>query len=170
MIKSFQNFIIEKMPTQAQYIYKCIKSIIPRASTFSFSRTLRNDWTPFFTILNPHRNKNEVYEKLEYEEASEQDDENNHGSQHVIPFYGDSGSPYWKYDDASNRAVVVSIHSSKVGPKYGPRITLMENLDMQCNHKATKLTEEVVLWIKQKAGIKIKKGQKRSHPGETSTK
>ena len=158
MIKSFQNCIIEQMTTELQYIYKCIKSIIPRASTFSFYRTLHNDWNPF---------GNEVYEKLEYKKVSEQDDENRLGSQHVITFYGDSGSPFWKYD-ASNRAVVVSIVSSQVGPKYGPRTTLMENPEMQCNEKATKLTEEIVLWIKDKAGIPIRKGQKQSHPGETS--
>ena len=144
------------MSTKLQYIYKCIESIIPRASTFSF-----------FAIRHPLRDKNRVYEKLEYEGVSDQDDENRLGSQHVTTFYGDSGSPYWKYD-TSNRAVVVSIVSSQVGPKYGPRTTLMENPKMLCNEKATKLTEEIVLWIKEKAGIPIRKGQKRSHTGETS--
>ena len=154
------------MPTKFQYVNKCVASIIPRASTFSFSRTLRNDRTSrFFAILHSLRGKNKVYEKLEYDEVSEQDDKNRLGSQHVTTFYGDSGSPFWKYD-ASNRAVVVSIVSSQVGPQYGPRATLMENPEMLCNEKATKLTEEIVLWIKDKAGIR--RGQKRSHPGETS--
>ena len=100
-----------------------------------------------------------------------QDDENKLGSSHVRTYAGDSGSPFWKYDSSSNRAIVVSIMSSKVGPKYGPIVTLMDNLDMQCNQKATKLTEEVVLWIKDKAGIPVKcprKGQKESQPCEPS--
>ena len=108
-----------------------------------------------------------MYEKLEYEKVSVQDDENKRGSQHVTTSYGDSGGSFWKYD-ASNRAIVVSIVSSLVGPKYGPKITLMEIPEMQCNDKATKLTEEIVLWIKDKAGIPIRKGQEKSHPGETS--
>ena len=104
---------------------------------------------------------------MEYEKVAVKDDENKRGSAHVSTYAGDSGSPFWKYD-ASNRAIIVSIVSSKVGPKYGPRITLMQNPEMQCNNKATKLTEEVVLWIKEKAGIPITKGQKRSYLDETS--
>ena len=166
MIKNFQNYIIEQMPKELQYINKCIKSKIPSASTFLFSRTLRKK----NFLLRLFRNQNKFYEKLEYEEVVRQDDENKRGSSHVRTYAGDSGSPFWKYD-ASNRAIVVSIVSSKVGPKYGPIVTLMDNPDMQCNQKATKLTEEVVLWIKDKAGIPVKyprKGEKTNHPGETS--
>ena len=147
------------MPKELQHINKCIISKIPSASTFLFSRTLRKR----NLLLRLLRNQNKFYEKLEYEKVVRQDDENKLGSSHVRTYAGDSGSPFWKYDASSNRAIVVSIMSSKVGPKYGPIVTLMDNPDMQCNQKATKLTEEVVLWIKEKAGIPVKcprKGQK----------
>ena len=143
------------MPTHFQSIDKCVKSIVPRASTYIFSRTLDDKYqVPI------------MFEKLKYKGAV-QDDEMKHASGHVTPYSGDSGSPYWK-NDASKRAIVVSIVTSKVGPKVDPRSGLLENPEMQCNNKATKLTEEVVLWIKEKAGIPITKGQKRSYPGETS--
>ena len=164
MIKNFQNYIIDEMPKELQHINKCIISKIPSASTFLFSRTLRKR----NLLLRLLRNQNKYDEKLEYEKVVRQDDENKRGSSHVRVYAGDSGSPFWKYD-GSNRAIVVSIVSSKVGPKYGPIVTLMDNPHMQCNQKATKLTEEVVLWIKDKAGIPIKnpgKEQKRSNPVE----
>lgn len=145
------------MPARRKSIDKCIKSIIPRASTYIFSRTSQTQ-----TL----RSKNKVYEKLEYEEVAVQDDEMIGASGHVTTFSGDSGSPHWKYD-ASKRAVVVSIVTSKVGPKSDPRSPLNKNPEMQCNNKATKLTEKVVLWIKEKAGIPIKKGRKRSYEGKT---
>ena len=136
------------MPTHLQSIDKCVKSIVPRASTYIFSRTLDDKYR--VPIL---------FEKLEYKGAV-QDDEMKHASGHVTTFSGDSGSPYWKYD-ASRRAIVVSIVTSKVGPKFDPRSPLSENPEMECNHKATKLTEEVVKWIKKKAGIpKGKKGNR----------
>ena len=136
------------MPTHLRSIDKCVKSIVPRASTYIFSRTL--DDKHQFPIM---------FEKLDYK-GPVQDDEIKHASGHVTTFSGDSGSPYWKYD-ASRRAIVVSIVTSKVGPKFGPRSPFSDNPEMECNHKATKLTEEVVKWIKKKAGIpKGKKGNR----------
>ena len=142
------------MPTHLQSIYKCVKSIVPRASTHVFSRTLDDKQQVLIK-----------FEKLKYK-GPVQDDEIKHASGHVTTYSGDSGSPFWKYD-ASKRAVVVSIVSSKVGPKSDPRSPLNKNPEMQCNNKATKLTEEVVSWIKEKAGISIKKGRKRSCDGKT---
>ena len=128
------------MPTHLQSIDKCVKSIVPRASTYIFSRNLDDKYR--VPIL---------FEKLEYKGAV-QDDEMKHASGHVTTFSGDSGSPHWKYDSL-DRAIVVSIVSSKVGPKSDPRSRLNRNPEMQCNNKATKLTEGVVKWIKKKAGI-----------------
>ena len=138
---------MQKKPKRMKSINKCIKSRVPRASTYLFSRTLQTK-----TL----RNKNKDYEKLEYEEVAEQDDEIEGASGHVTTFSGDSGSPHWKYD-ALDRAIVVSIVSSKVGPKSDPRSRVNKNPEMECTNKATKLTEEVVSWIKAKAGIPIQK-------------
>ena len=142
------------MPTHLQSIDKCVKSIVPRASTYIFSRTLED------------KNGDSIMlEKLEYK-GPVQDDAMKHASGHVTTFYGDSGSAFWKYD-SSKRAIVVSIAASKVGSKFDPFSPVSENPEMECNNKATKLTEEVVKWIKKKAGIP--KGNKRNHLDETSS-
>ena len=128
------------MPKHLQSIDKCVKSIVPRASTHIFSRTLddKDRVLPMFEILDY--------------KGPVQDDEMKHASGHVTTYLGDSGSPLWKYD-TSRRAIVVSIVTSKVGPKFAPRSPLSENPELECNNMATKLTEEVVKWIKKKAGI-----------------
>ena len=128
------------MPTHLQSIYKCVKSIVPRASTHVFSRTLDDKQQVLIK-----------FEKLKYK-GPVQDEEIKHASGHVTTNSGDSGSPFWKYD-ASGRAIVVSLVTSKVGPKFGPRSPFSDNPEMECNHKATKLTDDVVKWIKKKAGI-----------------
>ena len=84
-------------------------------------------------------------------------------SLHILVIQGTLIGKYVGLD----RAIVVSIVSSKVGPKSDPRSPLNKDPEMQCSNKATKLTEEVVSWIKEKAGIPIKKGRKRSYDGKT---
>ena len=139
---------VEQMPTRMQSFYKCIKSILPRASTHIFSRSFRG-----------------FKEKWEYVDEVVQDEKLQDASGYVTTFRGDSGSPFWK--TFSNRAIVVSIVSSKVGPKSAPRTVFSENPELQCNNKATKVTADMVLWIKHHAGIPVK-GTKRPLEAEAS--
>ena len=82
-------------------------------------------------------------------------------SGHVTPYAGDSGSPFW-ITDASNRAVLIALVSSTVGPRFGQRTTLNEYRDMKCRNKATKINKDVLLWIKRIADIPVSRGTKRA--------
>ena len=119
-------------------IYKCIKPILPRASTYIFSRNFQEDT-----------------EELLFEDTVIKDGGWKDSSGYISFFNGDSGSPFWK-TDASNRAILISIVSSKVGPKFEPITISYEIPELQCRNKTSKVTEDVVLWVKQHAGIPIK--------------
>lgn len=133
------------MQDSMKLTYKCVKSILPRASTHIFIK---------------HKDTGELKFKFRV-----QDEERQYASGYVTTYGGDSGSPYWK-TDASNRAILIAIVSSKVGPKFEPRNILREEPEKQCRNKATKVTEAMVSWIKQHAGIGSR-GTKRTHVDET---
>ena len=121
------------MPKPMQSVYKCIKTIIPKASTHVFSQDQQTG-------------------SLKFENIVIQDESSKDASGYVTTFVGDSGSLYWK-TDSTGRAVAISIVNSKVGPKFEPFSTYSENPKSSCNQKSTKLTEDIVRWIKQKSGI-----------------
>ena len=129
-----------------QQINKCIKTVLPRSSTHIFSQDERTG-------------------ELRFENKVVQDEERRDASGYVITHYGDSGMPYWRSAKQFartianwGRAVLISIVSSSVGPKFDgqymrPRATYNTNPKYICRGKASKVTEDVVLWVKQKAGI-----------------
>ena len=134
------------MQESMKLTYKCVKSILPRASTHIFIK---------------HKDTGELKFK-----SRVQDEERQYASGYVTTYGGDSGSPYWK-TDASNRAILIAIVSSKVGPKYEPRSSVSEDPEKQCTNKASKLTEAIVSWIKQHAEIRSI-GTKRARVSEKS--
>ena len=121
-------------------INKCIKTVLPRASTHIFSQDERTG-------------------ELRFENKVVQDEEWRDGSGYVTTYYGDSGMPYWRTELTDwGRAVLISLVSSIVGRKYAgrykrPRTTFDTDPKYICRNKASKVTEDVVLWVKQKAGI-----------------
>ena len=140
---------------EMQSVFKCIKSIIPRASTHIFSRYFQGN---IEELKVEYELKDESLDELEMINIKD-------ASGHVNPYAGDSGSPYW-ITDASNRAILIALVSSKVGPKYESYSVFNENPEMKCGSKATKINEKVLLWIKQKAGIPVRRGTKRVFEGE----
>ena len=125
-------------------VYKCIRSIIPTASTYVFSLDPQSD-------------------SLKYEKIVNKDEAPKDASGYVTSYVGDSGSLYWKTEDPG-RAIAIAIVSSKVGPKFEPVAQFSENPELQCNQKATKVTEDIVQWIKEKSNIP-RRGTKRAHDG-----
>ena len=144
--KVFFFFFIEQITEPLQSTFKCIKSVIPRASTYVFIKDRETGALKFDHIV--------------------QDEKREYLSGYVSTYAGDSGSPYWK-TGASNKAILIAIVSSKFGPKYEPRSSVSEDPEKQCTNKASKLTEAIVSWIKQHAEIKST-GTKRTQGGETS--
>ena len=134
------------MQESLKLTYKCVKSILPRASTHVFIK---------------HKDTGELKFK-----SRVQDEERQYASGYVTTYGGDSGSPYWK-TDASNRAILIAIVSSKVGPKFEPKNILSVEEGKQCGNKASKVTEKIVSWIKQHAQIQSR-GTKRTHEGKPS--
>ena len=144
--KVFFFFFIEQIKEPLQSNFKCIKSVIPRASTYVFIKDRETG-----ALKSDHIVQDEKREYL---------------SGYVSTYAGDSGSPYWK-TGASNRAILIGIVSSKFGPKFEPRSTVSEEPEKECTNKASKVTEVIVSWIKQHAEIKSS-GTKRTHDDETS--
>ena len=126
--------------------FKCIKSVIPRASTYVFIKDRETGALKLDHIV--------------------QDEKRKHLSGYVSTHFGDSGSPYWK-TGASNKAILIAIVSSKFGPIEESRSFVSEEPEKQCTNKASKVTEAIVSWIKQHAEIR-RRGTKRTHDGETS--
>ena len=108
--------------------------------------------------------KNRETGELTFDGLTFQDEERLYASGYITTYAGDSGSPYWK-TDASNRAILIAIVSSKVGPKSEPKNILREDPEKQCGNKASKVTEAVVSWIKKHAQIQSR-GTKRTHEGK----
>ena len=120
------------MSPQRKLVYKCIQTIIPRASTHIFSQDQQTG-------------------NLKFEDRVVQDDAPNDASGYLTIYVGDSGSLYWK--ESSGKAVAIAMVSSKVGPKFEPFSQYSEDPELQCSQKATKLTEDIVHWIKKKSQI-----------------
>ena len=65
---------------------------------------------------------------------------------------GDSGGPFWTYDtilENDRRAVLIAVQSS--GDNF---VNLRSAKDQQCRITATKITDDILAWIKYKSGIK----------------
>ena len=76
------------------------------------------------------------------------------GEAYLAAGKGDSGSPFWidSFDDDQNyRKTVVAVleasHGMLYDPLYDPSVTRI------CRTYATKLTNEILHWIKKKAGF-----------------
>ena len=134
------------MPSDLQSVYKCIKPVLPRAVTGIFSKSQSGDLK-----FEGHIQDNE--------RPSEE-----HG--HVRTSYGDSGSPYWIPADlfkaigkSRNRAPIkdykatlIAVHSSKIGSIKEFSQYSKDKLE-QCSMKATKLTDPILKWVKERSAI-----------------
>ena len=113
-----------------QSVFKCIKAIPPRAMNAIF---------------------NEINEDgdLQYHENVEDPTrpDNEHG--YVSPSFGDSGSPYWMEDD-TDTSTLIAIHYGTSKKKDKSRGWYDNDPFWQCRIIATKVTREMVDWIREK--------------------
>ena len=79
------------------------------------------------------------------------DDE--HG--YVTPAFGDSGSPYWIEDD-TDTSTLIAIHRGSVSRKDKSRAFYDNDQLWQCRIIVTKVTKEMVDWIREKDAIESK--------------
>ena len=129
------------MSSELQTLYKCIKSILPIAVTGVFEQNHPGE--------------------LKFVGHVKDDERPSMESGHVRPYTGDSGSPYWipppdTFDMSTltnYKAILVAIHSSKVGVGISEIPPYSESEKGQCTIKATKLTDGFIKWVKKKSGI-----------------
>ena len=132
------------MPSALQSVYKCIKPVLPRAVTGIFTKTNVGS--------------------LKFEGNSQDDKRPSKESGHVRNAFGDSGSPYWipadlfeplnknRSPQTDYKATLVAILSSKL--TYGKDFPqYSEDEKEQCMMRATKLTDGIIKWAKNKSGI-----------------
>lgn len=82
--------------------------------------------------------------------ADEKDDRDDNESGYISSGKGDSGAPYWTYDNLIEnhfRGTIVAIHSTGSGTVF------LTNEYKICRETATKITDEILQWIKVKSGI-----------------
>ena len=68
---------------------------------------------------------------------------------------GDSGGPYWTYDrliENEKRSILVAIHSNYDG---NDRLSITTDEKSQCRMSATKITDDILQWIKEMSGTKM---------------
>ena len=128
------NFFIENVPEKMRSFIKCIQPITPRATNAIFDETAGGRL---------------IYKTTEYDISREWRSEYGH----VIPFEGDSGSPYWRRKNG--KAVLVALHAGDVGrlkrinePSDVANIYL-EDPDHQCRGRAIKITQNMLDWLKE---------------------
>ena len=64
---------------------------------------------------------------------------------------GDSGGAYWTYDTVIEndvRSIMIAIHSSSM-----PNIEISTDKASQCRMSATKITDDILKWIKEMSGM-----------------
>ena len=118
--------------TELQKIFKCIKSIPPSAKN---------------AIFNEIDKEGNLEYDDEEEDVSRPDDEQGY----VSSALGDSGSPYWMKDH-DGVATLIAIHHGGLGKTRLTKAKVWYNNDprFQCQIIATKVTKEMLDWIKEK--------------------
>ena len=117
-----------------QKIFKCIKSIPPRAKNAIFNEI--------------DKEGNLEYDNNVEEDASRPGDEQGYMS----PSYGDSGSPYWmkgRNDAATLIAINHGVLTKSNNVKF-PKGWYNNDPRLQCRIIATKVTKEILDWIREK--------------------
>ena len=130
---------------------KCMKSEAPQATTAIFVE----DWMGNLKMKDSEKDKERPGNESGY----------------ISPARGDSGSPYWttvpinkklqkgKEEDADGvdqeRVTLVAIHFAGILRSY-PRGSYRNNRRYECRAQAVKMTDDILHWAKEKAGIKNK--------------
>ena len=118
------------------FYYKCIKPKIPETQVAVFVEKLTNERE---TVLDYEHDRQDTY--------------GDDTTGYVTPLSGDSGGPYWTYDrlNANDvRSVLIAIHIS------GEDSTdISSDKYAQCRIKSTKITDDILRWVKDKSGISL---------------
>ena len=82
-----------------------------------------------------------------------QDSREEYTSGYVSTNHGDSGGPFWThdtFDDGQKRSIVIAILSGGIDDG----VDISTKKDDFCRAGATKITSEIIKWIKEISGLK----------------
>ena len=116
-------------------MFKCIEARYPKA------------YTAIFKLLPKRSKKGEQI--LDFLHFEQDDDHPYISTAYTVTSFGDSGSPIWtkSYVNKEYRQTLVAVQSSSRG------VDIIEPATKHCRGLATKLTNEVITWIKEKGNI-----------------
>ena len=121
--------------------FKCLEAKLPRAITATFKTKVSQSGDRL-------QMKNELRKDHEHPYLD--------GEAYLAVGAGDSGSPFWidSFDnDQKYRKTVVAVLEASHGMLYDPLYGYDPSVTRICRTYATKLTEEIIKWIKEKSGI-----------------
>ena len=119
-------------------VYKCASTILPQART------------AVFTLLKISASNRLIFKEYY------KDDKNEKDSGFTSAWFGDSGAPYWTMERTRNGelATIVSVHTGQ-DSQYVKRIKAGRmGTNEACDMVVTKITKDILKWIKSTAGIK----------------
>ena len=111
----------------------CIRPDLPRAKTavFELSET-RGDCSVSFKYMD--QDDERPVDETGYFEGA----------------FGDSGAAWFKYGPKQKRtAIILAVHEGSWNPRHG----YMKSPQMPCRMEATKVSADVIQWIKDKSSI-----------------
>ena len=119
-------------------VYKCIKPKFPQAITAVYESDERG----------------EIRFTGKYKEDEQRPEEE---TGYLSTFVSDSGSPFWTETTdwiGRKRATIVALvqGAGKIGAQYDPTVFINDEY-YQCRMIGTKLTKNIVDWVKKKSGI-----------------
>ena len=125
------------MSQSIQHAYKCVKPILPEAKTLVFESS--DDG-----MSMKYMKKDEYYDTWDEDEIG-----------YTQSAIGDSGSPYMIKETGTGGEAQYTFVAIVSGYFYSDQAagTYMKGRSTQCREVASKLTKEILLWIKQWAGI-----------------
>ena len=122
-----------------QVYYKCIQAKLSGAH---------------FSIFEDKNTDSEDIDERNIEfKNNEQDTISGDTAGYIQNAAGDSGGPYWTYDtmlDKKMRAIVVAIYNDGAD-----RLSVSVDKSLKCRMTATKITKDILVWIKETSGIAL---------------
>ena len=97
------------------------------------------------------------HKHLKFMEFKKDDGRPDEETGYKVAYLGDSGSPYWvqsKDNKGNTKFTVLAIHNGGADdPFRNTPAEVIKDEYYQCRKIATKLTEEIVKWLKVNSGI-----------------
>ena len=130
----FRNFL--DIEPRLQVYHKCIKAKLSGAR--------------FSVFVDDNNDNEDIDERRITHKNDDKDSISDDAAGYIQTMVGDSGGSYWTYDtmlENKMRAIVLAIHNDS---QRRWRVTVGKS--KKCRMTATKITEDILVWIKEISG------------------